>query len=93
MMRPSSKNDSLPSRYSVSESFWKRSDPKQIAENVLAFVRTLKTNKMTCEHSEVSDQPWHLPSLIRVFTVRGSLAPHRAPNEDSDQTGQMPRLI
>ena len=29
-----------------------KSEPKQIAENVLAFVRTLKTNKMTCENSE-----------------------------------------
>ena len=28
-----------------------------------------KTNKMTCESSEDSDQPGHPPSLIRVFTV------------------------
>ena len=29
-----------------------------------------KTNKLTCAPSEVSDQPGHPPSLIRVFTVR-----------------------
>ena len=29
-----------------------------------------KTNKMTCEPSEDSDQPGHPPSLIRVFAVR-----------------------
>ena len=36
-----------------------------------------KTNKMTCAPSEDSDQPGHLPSLIRVFTVRsvGSQGP------------------
>ena len=28
-----------------------------------------KTNKMICAPSEDSDQPGHLPSLIRVFTV------------------------
>ena len=29
-----------------------------------------KTNKMACAPSKDSDQPGHLPSLIRVFTVR-----------------------
>ena len=29
-----------------------------------------KTNKMACAHSEDSDQPWHPPSLLRVFAVR-----------------------
>ena len=29
-----------------------------------------KTNKMTCAHSEDSDQPVHPPSLITVFVVR-----------------------
>ena len=29
-----------------------------------------KTNKTACAPSEDSDQPGHLPSLIRVFTVR-----------------------
>ena len=28
-----------------------------------------KTNKMACAPSEDSDQPGHLPSLIRVFAV------------------------
>ena len=28
-----------------------------------------KTNKMTCGPSKDSDQPGHLPSLIRVFAV------------------------
>ena len=36
-----------------------------------------QTNKMTCAPSEDSDQPGHLPSLIRVFAVRsvGSYEP------------------
>ena len=29
-----------------------------------------KTNKMICAPSEDSDQPGHLPSLIRVFAMR-----------------------
>ena len=29
-----------------------------------------KTNTMACAPSEDSDQPGHLPSLIRVFAVR-----------------------
>ena len=29
----------------------------------------VKTNKMTCAPSKDSDQPGHLPSLIRVFTM------------------------
>ena len=29
-----------------------------------------KTNKMACAPSEDSDQPGHLPSLIRVFAIR-----------------------
>ena len=28
-----------------------------------------KTKKMACVPSEDSDQPWHLPNLIRVFAV------------------------
>ena len=28
-----------------------------------------KTNKMACAPSEDSDQPGHLPSLIRVFAM------------------------
>ena len=36
-----------------------------------------KTNKVACAPSEDSDQPGHLPSLIRVFAVCsvGSLGP------------------
>ena len=41
-----------------------------------------KTNKMVCAPSEDTDQPGHLPSLIKVFTV-GS----------QNQAGRMPRLI
>ena len=39
-----------------------------------------KTNKMTFVPSEDSDQPGHLPSLIRVFAVHsvGSLGPNFA---------------
>ena len=39
-----------------------------------------KTNKMTFVPSEDSDQPGHLPSLIRVFAVRSviSLGPNFA---------------
>ena len=39
-----------------------------------------KTNKMTFVPSEDSNQPGHLPSLIRVFAVRsmGSLGPNFA---------------
>ena len=43
-----------------------------------------------------TDQPGHLPSLIRVFSIwrnLGSLSNHWAHSEDSDQTGRMPRLI
>ena len=29
-----------------------------------------KTNEMVCAPSEDSDQPGHLPNLIRVFAVR-----------------------
>ena len=36
-----------------------------------------KTNKITCAASEDSDQPGHMPSLVKVFTSRsvGSLGP------------------
>ena len=53
-------------------------------------------NKMACVPSEDSDQHGHSPSL-RVFAVRMKKAwvlsyPLNA-NEDSDQTGRIPRLI
>ena len=49
-----------------------------------------KTNKMTFAHSEDSDQPGHLPSLISLR------CPHEEtldPQLPTDQTGWMPRLI
>ena len=56
-----------------------------------------KTNKMACAPSEDSDQPEHLPSLIRVFAVRMKkayvLSYPLSASEDSDQTGRIPRLI
>ena len=56
-----------------------------------------KTSNMSFAPSEDSDQPGHLPSLIRVFTISmekvWSLANQWAHSEDSDQTGRMPRLI
>ena len=55
------------------------------------------TKYTTCAPSEDSAQPWHPPSLIRVFTARLKKPwilgyPLRA-NEDADQTGWIPRLI
>ena len=56
-----------------------------------------KTNKMACAPSEDSDQPGHPSCLIRIFAVRLKVAKDpsflQADSEDSDQTGQMPRLI
>ena len=56
-----------------------------------------KTNKMTCVPCEDSDQPRHSPGLIRVFAVRSMVAKDtrflHTDNEDSDQSGRMPRLI
>ena len=55
-----------------------------------------KTNKMTCGPSEDSDQPGHLPSLVRLCCLlEESLDPvlpikHTV---NTDQAGQMPRLI
>ena len=47
-----------------------------------------------CAPSEDSDQPGHLPSLIRVFTcAQWDPSFLHADSEDSDQTGRMPRLI
>ena len=56
-----------------------------------------KTNKMTCAPSKDSDQPWHLPSLIRVFAVcmkkQWALTTYLAHGKDSDQTEQMLSMI
>ena len=58
-----------------------------------------KTNKMTCAHIG-TDQPGHLPSLIRVLncllhTLWVAYDPKLLPagSEDSHQTGWLPRLI
>ena len=48
-----------------------------------------KTNKMTCAPSEESDQPGHPPS----HWVTKDPMFLNADSEDSDQTGQMSRLI
>ena len=57
----------------------------------------LKTNKMSLAPSEDSDQPGHLPSLIRVFTVRMKkhwvLSYPLRHCKDSAQTERMPRLV
>ena len=58
---------SISSSYSLKESYnFKRNEPPHD-----------KTNKMTCAPSEDSEQPGHLPNLIRVFAMRsmGSLGP------------------
>ena len=56
-----------------------------------------KTNKLTCVPSEDSDQPGHVPSLIRIFAMHSVVAEDpsflHVDSEDSDQTGWMPRLI
>ena len=39
-------------------------------QSLLSELRHDKTNKMACASSKDSDQPEHLPSLIRVFAVR-----------------------
>ena len=48
---------------------------------------------MTCVPIDTSDQPGHPPSSLSAWRNIGSLATNRAPSEDSDQTGRMPRLI
>ena len=56
-----------------------------------------KTNEVACAPSEDSDQPGHPPSLIRVLLCAQWVAKDpgflHVDNEDSDQTGRMPRLI
>ena len=56
-----------------------------------------KKKQSGCAPSEDSHQPWHPPSLIRVFAVRSRVAKDpsflHADSEDSDQTGRMPKLI
>ena len=57
-----------------------------------------KTNKMTCAHSEDSDQPGHPPSLISLRcsheeALGPKLSIYKVHSKDSDQNGQMPKLI
>ena len=52
-----------------------------------------KTNKMACEPSEDSVRPVWSESLLSAWRKLGSLATHWAHSENSDQTGQMHRLI
>ena len=48
---------------------------------------------MTCVPSEDSDQPGHQNIHCSLEEGFGALATHRAHSEDSNQTGQMPRII
>ena len=65
------------------------------------WAATWQNQQNNCAPSEDSDQPGHLPSLLRVFAVRMKkawvlgypLATHWAHSADSDQTEWMPRLI
>ena len=50
-----------------------------------------KTNKMTCAPNEDSDQPGQ-SSQCAQWVAEDPMLLH-ADSEDSDQTGQMPRLI
>ena len=56
-----------------------------------------KTSKVICAPSEDSEQPGHLPSLIRVFACTQWVAKDprflHANSEDADRTVRMPRLI
>ena len=51
-----------------------------------------KTNKMTSAPSEDSGQPEHPPRLCAQWVTKDPMFLH-ADSKDSDQTGQMPRLI
>ena len=59
--------------------------------------KATQQNKVACALPEDTDQPGHLPSLFRVFTVclksAKGLSYLHANSKDSDQTGQMSRLI
>ena len=56
-----------------------------------------QNQQMTCAPGKDTDQPGHLPSLIRVFAVHsmGSSGPSflHADSEDFDQIEEVPRLI
>ena len=67
--------------------------PRKNAINILLKIEPPhdKTNEMTYAPSKDSDQVWSESSLS-AWRNHGSLATHKAHSEDSDQTGQMPRL-
>ena len=75
------KTDSQPTRTSPTTTKRgkqeKNTKPKQWAVLEIIEPPHVKTNKVACAPNEVSDQPGHPPSLIRVFAVRymGSLGP------------------
>ena len=58
---------------------------------VKQWAATWQNQHNVCAPSEDSDQPWHPPSLIRVFAVRSMS--RWGPKVSSDQTKRMPRLI
>ena len=69
----------------------------QESTNILSKCRTKSTKWHMCPEKD-SDQPGHPPSLISLCYLQedfylGSLTSHSGYSENSDQTGQMPRLI
>ena len=63
-----------------------------------AWASAQSDQSLHCPYEEDSDQPGHLPSLIRESSlcaqwVAKALRFLHANSEDSDQTGRMPRLI
>ena len=64
--------------------------------NIFILISTSEELQNECAPCDDSDQPGHLPSLIRVFAVCLMAEDPRflhAGSEDSDQTAWMPRLI
>ena len=41
-----------------------------VTDKLMKSAATWQNQQSDCAPSEVSDQPWHPPSLIRVFAVR-----------------------
>ena len=69
--------------------------PMSLFISILLWAASWQNQQNERAHSKDSDQPGHLPSLIRVFAVRMKKAwvlsyPLSA---HSDQTGWMPKLI
>ena len=64
--------------------------------SIYNWAATQQNQQCGCALSKDSDQPGHLPNLIRVFPVHMKkpwVLSYRAHSEDSDQTGRTPRLI